>query len=161
MRKRASKSVIQGYDGWQFHITKRIRNQRRKLLISIYDTPGFADFEVGRACAPTGCNGQQAAMAHHLHAPVEHRRACSRARVMPGRLRAASYDPRSASDTPGAPPEPPGRAGSFSDQRNTSESSRNHVIPAFLRWLLVLPERFSHLRDRFVLESMVQFHSSG
>ena len=97
--------------GGLFYMTSVIRNQRRKLLISIYDTPGFADFEIGRACAPTGYNGQQAAMAHHLHAPVEHRCASVRAHVLPRRVSPASYDPRSTPDAPCAHHEPPVRSG--------------------------------------------------
>ena len=95
---------------WSFQKTKRKRDGRSKLRRSMCHTPRFVLSSWARACALTEGQRTAGAMAPHSRAPVEHRRARTRARVMPGRLSPASYDPRSTSDTPGAGPTCPGRA---------------------------------------------------
>ena len=95
---------------WCFLNTKRKRDGRSKLRRSMCHTPRFVLSSWARACALTEGQRTAGAMAPHSRAPVEHRRARTRARVMPGRLSPASYDPGSSSDAPGAGPTRPGRA---------------------------------------------------
>ena len=95
---------------WCFLNTKRKRDGRSKLRRSMCHTPRFVLSSWARACALTEGQRTAGAMAPHSRAPVERRRARTRARVMPGRLSPASYDPGSSSDAPGAGPTRPGRA---------------------------------------------------